>query len=186
MFDSLDLSSEGFISCEKLHEFDEFLHYGPICIQHVHAAVSQICGGDGQGTVRRENFLEVLQELDRRRMVEERAYWDFQALDSNADGRLPLKDALLLFRDSYGENFSMTAWERFLSAREIAEDEVCFDELRMWLCDLPSQYEAPVDKNRLKAEEDKLEELHLTQAMEEYDSAKHSQVMSHSTVSLYG
>ena len=78
----------------------------------------------------------------------------FQALDYTASHRISLRDALLLFREIHGDQFSLTTWRHFLSSRESPDEDVYFDEIRFWLCSLPSG--KPCSDKELKEEENKL------------------------------
>lgn len=53
----------------------------------------------------RPHFIDVLEELERRRSIDEQSYWDFQALDYNGTNRICLKDAFLLFREFHQERY---------------------------------------------------------------------------------
>ena len=61
---------------------------------------------------------QVLQELERRRTLEEQVRWDFMALDRTGSYRISTKDALMLFRNTHGEDFSMKTWHAFLISRD--------------------------------------------------------------------
>ena len=78
----------------------------------------------------------------------------FQALDYTASHRISLRDALLLFREVHGDRFSLATWRHFLSSRESPSSDVYFDEIRFWLCSLPSGN--PCTDKELKEEENKL------------------------------
>ncbi|XP_053377355.1 trichohyalin-like isoform X2 [Mercenaria mercenaria] len=152
MFDTVDLTRKGVVTAEQLHEFCENLYYTPICIQHIEGAIKVVCGSSGMVT--RQEFLDVLTEVERRRATEEEAYWDFQGLDYTGRNRITPSDTLLLFKEIHGEKFSLATWHRFLSSREYPEADVFFDEVRFWLCDLPVG-SACSDKD-LKEEENKM------------------------------
>ena len=115
----------------------------------------------------------MLLEIDRRRHVEEQAQWDFRALDRKGSYRLPLPDALLLFRHTQGENFSLSVWQGFLASRENPTRDVSFDEIRMLLCDVPSK--GSEDCN-LTAELERLDKVQQEETAKEYDAYKKAMV----------
>ncbi|KAH3892170.1 hypothetical protein DPMN_016282 [Dreissena polymorpha] len=78
MFDTIDISRKGTITVEELRQFCELLYFAPVCIQHVEGAVKQVC--ENPAVVRRREFLDVLTDVERRRAVDEQAFWDFQVL----------------------------------------------------------------------------------------------------------
>ena len=84
-------------------------------------------------------FLDVLFELERRRTIEERAWWDFQALDFRGGHRIPLRDALVLMKATHQDKFTMMTWQMFMESREMSNDDVTFNEIRIWLCNPPLQ-----------------------------------------------
>lgn len=59
-----------------------------------------------------------------------------------------------MFKEIHGEKFSLATWHRFVSSREYQEADVCFDEIRFWLCDLPVG--SPCSDKDLKEEENKI------------------------------
>ena len=61
---------------------------------------------------------QVLQELERRRTLEEQVRWDFMALDRTGSCRISTNDGLMLFRNTHGEDFSMKTWQAFLNSRD--------------------------------------------------------------------
>jgi len=76
--------------------------------------------------------------MERRRELEEKVSWDFKCLDMDKNGRISLQSALFLFKTVHENRFSMKLWNSFLSSRCRPEDEVSFDEIRMFLCNTPS------------------------------------------------
>ncbi len=63
-------------------------------------------------------FSQVLQELTRRRQLQEVIRWDFLSLDTTGSGRLSAYQTLLLFRNTLGEDFSLQTWHDFLNTRK--------------------------------------------------------------------
>jgi Ca2+-binding EF-hand superfamily protein len=138
VFDALDPASHGYLTADEIQCFHETLHFTPITKDQVNSAISQICGKSAEGRVHKEFFIQVLQDLDRRKNLEQKVRWDFMALDKSGNYRLPLEDALLLFRETHGEKFSMHVWQAFLRSRVNSDADVYFDEVKIWLCNLPS------------------------------------------------
>lgn len=136
MFDLLDTEMRGYLTSNQLQDFHESLYFSPIDNRQIEAAIRTVCGNDSRGVCPREKFINVLDELDRRKAVEEKVYWDFKAVDVEGKGRISLKTALMLFKAVHNELFSMRTWRSFLSQREIPEADVCFDEIKMFLCNL--------------------------------------------------
>ena len=68
---------------------------------------------------------QVLEDLERRRKLEEQTRWEFMALDKTGNNRISLKDTLMLFKMTHGALFSMQTWNSFLKSRDSeVEDEV--------------------------------------------------------------
>ncbi|CAH1784103.1 unnamed protein product [Owenia fusiformis] len=151
IFDILDPACRGYITLEQLKEFHETLHFTQISQDQVNAASRDIIGENGQGRVQKEYFSPMLQELTRRLSVESKAHWDFQALDHNGSHRIHLKDALVLFKMTHGDQFTMHTWKKFLASREHPEDDIYFDEIKIWLCNKPLG-EPSSDREVLEAE----------------------------------
>ena len=77
-------------------------------------------------------YYKVLQDLERRRSLEEQVRWDFMSLDQTGCTHLPLKDCLLLFSMAHGDAFSLETWRRFLASRgENKEGDASFDEIKV-------------------------------------------------------
>lgn len=136
MFDLLDTEMRGFLTSNQLQDFHESLYFSPIDSRQIEAAIITVCGSDSRGVCPRENFTSVLAELDRRKELEEKVYWDFKTVDVEGKGRISLKTALMLFKAVHNELFSMKTWRSFLAQREFPEADVCFDEMKMFLCNL--------------------------------------------------
>lgn len=139
IFQSLDPSSKGYLKCDQLVDFYETINYAPVPVDQVEAAIVTICGRNRSKDliVSETQFLPVLEEIDRRLQVEQRALWDFHALKTNGSCRVTLKSAMMLFQETLGERFSLSYWKRFLSCREQPNADVYFDEVRLWLCAEP-------------------------------------------------
>ena len=137
MFDLLDAGMTGFLTRDQLQEMHEELYFSPIDSRHIEATIVSVCGHNADGKCAREYFMAVLQELDRRKSLEEKILWDFKTLDAEGHGRITIKSTLFLFKAVHGELFSMQTWKAFLAGRINPQSDVCFDEVKMFLCNLP-------------------------------------------------
>jgi hypothetical protein len=69
----------------------------------------------------------------------------------------------LLFKCVHGEQFSLDIWNRFVSSRLTSYDDVSFDEIKLWLCAIPSgdlSNDNDFDNEREKLENQGGEKLH--------------------------
>jgi hypothetical protein len=97
--------------------------------------------------------------------VEEQARWDFAGLDVFGSGQLPLPAAMMLMQTVHGDGFSLDTWNSFISSRGDRKTAgVSFDEIRLWLCDLPGAEGS--GSKEIGAAKDKLEKT-MTQDAEE-------------------
>ncbi|XP_041349458.1 uncharacterized protein LOC121368777 [Gigantopelta aegis] len=174
VFDHLDTSKRGYVTPPQISELLSSIYVSNIPVSHIEAAIKQICGSDGR--VAKGQFIDILVEIERRQAVEEQAYWDFQALDYNGDHRINLKDALMLFQEFHGENFSLETWHRFLDSRDYSDIDVYFDEIRSWLCDAPIPGSSP--PHLVKEEETRLDELVMNNTEKELTCLKDIQKQS--------
>ena len=151
MFDLLDTDMRGYLTSNQLRDFHESLYFSPIDSRQIEAAIRTVCGADSRGVCPREKFINVLDELDRRKALEEKVYWDFKTVDVEGKGRISLKTALFLFKAVHNDLFSMKTWRSFLSQREIPEADICFEEIKMFLCNLVDG--GPCDEEEFDEEE---------------------------------
>ncbi|XP_052070817.1 trichohyalin-like isoform X2 [Mytilus californianus] len=154
VFSNLDPSCKGFVTLHQVLEFCQSIYHSSISVEQIEHAITQICGSTSSGRVSRQQFIAVLEEIERRRSVEEQAYWDFQALDYKGTNRISLKDALMMFREFHGDRFSLYTWKEFLQSRDDPDEQVYFDEIRLWLCNYPSG--EPASKDQITQEEEQL------------------------------
>lgn len=138
MFDLLDIPSRGYLTIDQLQEFQAEVYFAPLDVQQIEAAITTVCGRKAGGICAKENFGSVVEELGRRVLLEESVGWDFKCLDVTGCGRISLSSTLLLFKCIHGEHFSLGTWENFLSSRPKSCSDVSFDEVKLWLCDLPT------------------------------------------------
>ncbi|RMX39987.1 hypothetical protein pdam_00022972 [Pocillopora damicornis] len=151
MFDLLDTDMRGYLTSNQLQDFHESLYFSPIDPRQIEAAIRTVCGSSSRGLCPREKFMDVLDDLDRRKSLEEKISWDFKSLDIEGKGRISLKTALLLFKAVHNELFSMKTWRSFVSQREYPDADVCFDEIKMFLCNLVDG--GPCEKEEFNEEE---------------------------------
>ena len=137
IFDLLDSKFRGYIDQDQIQEFHVAFYFAPVPWDQIKASVDQICGKDAGGKCSRKHFLQLLFELERRKTAEENAWWDFKALDTRDCDRISIKEALMLFKATHQEHFTMSTWQKFMEARNLSNDDVSFDEIRMWLCNPP-------------------------------------------------
>ncbi|XP_038068700.1 trichohyalin-like isoform X2 [Patiria miniata] len=138
IFDLLDPTCQGFVDADQLQEFHKAFYYKSINSDQIEAAISQVCNGGNRCP--KFCFLDVLLELERRRTIEDRAWWDFQALDSRGTHRISPREALILMKATHQEHFTIQTWQAFLDSRCVPANEgVPFNEIRMWLCNPPLQ-----------------------------------------------
>ena len=113
--------------------------------------------------------LQVLEELERRRVQEDTARWDFAALDKTGNGRITVTDALLLFKMTHGDGFSLRTCNEFLASRTDPVNDLCFDDVRLLLCALPSD-DAACSAKDLEEEEKRLEKKKEEKMREECET----------------
>ncbi|KAL5014535.1 hypothetical protein ScPMuIL_008805 [Solemya velum] len=149
VFQSLDKSCTGFLTVQQLQDFLQQVFYITLSTNQIEAAFKQVCGSRSKG-VTIDTFEDVLCELDRRQNTEEQAYWDFQALDITGANRISLRDAQLLFKEYHGDSFSVKTWQDFLKSRRNPNADICFDEISLWLCNIPVGVGATEDEFRME------------------------------------
>ena len=155
MFDLLDTDLNGYLTSRQLQDFQEELYFSRFDSKQIDAAIATICGHNSDGKCSREHFTTVLDEIERRRTLEEKIIWDFKTLDMEGNGRISLKSTLFLFKTVHGEYFSLKTWQTFVRERKGNEDGVSFDEIKMFLCNLPSG--GPCDEGEFLDAESELE-----------------------------
>ncbi|KAK7499548.1 hypothetical protein BaRGS_00009200, partial [Batillaria attramentaria] len=170
VFDRLDAANVGFVTVDQLMTLHETVYFTPVARDHVEAAVSQVCGPGCGGKVDRDAFTDVLEEVQRRHVLDEQAYWDFQALDFSGSHRIRLQDALTLFQEYHGDAFSLHTWHQFLKSRVDPDADVYFDEIRRWLCDIPSG--EPSADREVRQELSHLEHAQWNHSYHDYEAFK--------------
>lgn len=179
MFDLLDTGMVGYLTSNQLQDFHESLYFTPIDQRQIEAAIMTVCGRDSGGVCPREKFIGVLNELDRRKSLEDKVYWDFKAVDVEGKGRISLKTALMLFKAVHNELFSMKTWRSFLTQRAVPEADVSFEELKMFLCNLVDG--GPCDEQEFGEEE---KAVSLRVCNNKYESLKELEKLQEDEASL--
>lgn len=145
VFTTLDIECKGYIEWIELQEFDATIYdEASLDIEQLEAAIETVCGASSDGKCHRLYFPDIAKELERRHVMEEKIKWDFCALDLESNGRISLESTLFLFKAIHNNRFSNNYWEKFLSERRNPDADVCLDEVKLYLCNIP---EHDVDNN---------------------------------------
>ena len=174
MFDLLDTSLRGYLTVDQLGEFQMEVYFAPLDVRQIEAAITTVCGRNARGKCPKEHFGSVVEELGRRMLLEESIHWDFKCLDVSGSGRISLESALLLFKCVHGDDFSLKTWNNFLSSRPKSFSDVSFDEIKLWLCDLPTG--GPCEEEEYLDEKEALETRRGEQFYEEWSELDRLQV----------
>lgn len=170
LFDTLDVSCQGYIEWIDLQEFDETVYSKPLDIEQLEATINTVCGPSSNGKCRKEYFPDVVRELERRHVMEEKVKWDFRALDVEDVGRISIKSALFLFKAVHGNRFSQAYWRKFLEGRVNPDEDVCFDEAKLFLCNVPEFASANTDEDYLE------QEKAIAERVQQKDYENHSEL----------
>ena len=181
MFDLLDTSLCGYLTVEQLQEFQIEVFFAPLDVRQIEAAIQTVCGRKTDRICRKGHFGGVVEELGRRALLEESIQWDFKCLDVSGSGRISLSSALLLFKCVHGEHFSLQTWNSFVSSRSKRFSDVSFDEIKLWLCALPSG--GPCDDEEFLNEKENLELKASEDLYEEWSELERLQVGNSTTTS---
>lgn len=117
----------------------------------------------------------MIQELQRRRNLEEKLRWDFMSLDKNGNNRLPVADALILFKLTHGDGMSIGKWRKFLASREDPQMDVYWDEIKVMLCDHPDQGS---NEEEYQEESDRLDKAKQQETIDDFEAYQINQVCS--------
>jgi len=90
-----------------------------------------------KGRCKKEYFSDLVREIERRHVMEEKIKWDFRALDKENVGRISLEAALFLFKAVHGNKFSQRYWNLFAENRLDPYEDVYLDEIKLFLCNIP-------------------------------------------------
>lgn len=155
MFDILDTGVTGYLTSSQLHEFYQDIYFSAMDSRQIDGALMTVCGHNSDGRCSREHFLAVLEELERRRSLEDKIYWDFKTLDFEGSDRISIESTLFLFKAVHEDDFSLKTWNSFLKQRSQPENDVSFDEVKLFLCNLPLG--GPCEENDYMQEREELE-----------------------------
>lgn len=84
--------------------------------------------------------------------MEEKIKWDFRALDVEDIGRISVKSALFLFKAVHGDRFSQRYWNSFIDSRLDPSSDVNFDEVKLYLCNIPEFASSNGDQEYIEEE----------------------------------
>lgn len=167
MFDVLDTGLTGYLTTSQLSEFFQDVYFLRLDRNQLEGALQTVCGYNHDNRCSREHFLPILQELERRKSLEEKIYWDFRALDFEGNNRISIESTLFLFKAVHEEKFSLKTWNNFVKHRFDPTSDVSFDEVKIFLCNLPVG--GPCDDGEYFNERDEVSRKH---ADEEYSIVK--------------
>ncbi|XP_032219683.2 trichohyalin [Nematostella vectensis] len=170
MFDLLDTGMRGYLTKEQLLEFHETCYFSALDPRQAEGALLTVCGHNADGRCSREYFSAVLEEFERRKTLEDKIYWDFRALDYEGTNRISIKSALFLFKSVHEDYFSIRTWKAFLDQRERPESDVSFDEIKIFLCNLPVG--GPCEEEEFYKEDESVERMRCDK---EYEAIKELQ-----------
>jgi hypothetical protein len=136
VFDNVDTTLCGFLTAEQVHALYEEANFTKIPFHLVISALCYVCGLDTR-ECKRDQFLPLLTEIERRQQLQEQVYWDFRSLDVRNRGRLSLNDALFLFKSTLQDSFTLKTWELFLQNRPDTTADVTLAELQWALLEPP-------------------------------------------------
>ena len=135
VFDSWARSKE-YLTVQELHQCYSRLRYEGVSLNQVRAAVQTVCTLDACS---REEFTELLGELDRRYALVQDLRWEFNLLAQQYGGTITEDDAILLFKAVHDGYDWKSFWERFINSREqYSGTRITWDEIEVPLCVLLS------------------------------------------------
>jgi len=135
VFDSWARSREC-LTAQEVHQFYSRLRYGGLSLNQVRAAVQSVCPLD---TCSREEFTELLSELDRRYALVQDIQWEFNLLAQQHGGAITEDDAIFLFKAVHDGNDWRSHWQQFIDSRgQQSGTRITWDEVEVPLCVLLS------------------------------------------------
>lgn len=135
VFDSWARSKE-YLTVQEVHQCYGRLRYGGVSLNQVRAAVQTVCSLD---TCSREEFTELLGELDRRYALVQDLRWEFNLLAQQYGGAITEDDAIFLFKAVHDGYDWSSCWKRFVSSRgQQSGTRITWDEIEVSLCALLS------------------------------------------------
>ena len=130
----------GQLDARQIRDIFGTLRLGGVSLQQVKAAVGKVCSQ--AAGCRKEEFGELLKELDRRYFIVQSAQWEFQLLDAEGLKSITEEDGLFLFRAVHKERFMVKSWQAFLAGRLLSGTRITWAEIEVPLCDIPEWAEA--------------------------------------------
>lgn len=134
-FNDADEQNMGELNAEQLRNVYASLRPGGLSIRQTKAAIAEICAAE---TCDICEFMDVLNEMDRRFFLVKELEWEFAMLDGKQLGFISEKDAQFLFQAVYDDFFSHRRWLEFIKSRRVPGSAVSFAEIEVELCDIPS------------------------------------------------
>ncbi|KXJ12055.1 hypothetical protein AC249_AIPGENE28759 [Exaiptasia diaphana] len=154
MFDVLDTGVTGYLTTPQILDFYQEIYFSTLDRRQLEGALMTVCGHNHDNRCPREHFFDVLKEIDRRKSLEEKIYWDFRALDFEGNNRISIESTLFLFKAVHEETFSLKTWNDFIKQRLNPSSDVSFDEVKIFLCNLPVG--GPCDDGEFMQERDEV------------------------------
>lgn len=131
VFDSWARSKE-YLTIQEVHKYYSRLRYGGVSLNQVRAAVECVCSLD---VCSRDEFTELLEELDRRYALVQDVRWEFNLLAQQYGGSITEDDAIFLFKAVHDDNSWKGCWQQFVSSREQQTgNRITWDEIEVSLC----------------------------------------------------
>lgn len=140
VFDSWVRTKEQ-LDIHEVHKYYGRLRYGGVSLNQVRAAVQSVCSLD---TCSRDEFTELLGELDRRYALVQDVRWEFNMLAEQYGGAITEDDAIFLFKAVHDGYDWRSCWREFVSSRgERMGTRITWDEIEVSLCAQPSLEDDP-------------------------------------------
>ena len=131
VFDSWARSKE-YLTIQEVHHCYSRLRYGGVSLNQVRTAIQTVCLLDACS---RDEFTELLGELDRRYALVQDLQWEFNLLAQQYGGSITEDDAIFLFKAVHDDYDWRSCWQRFISSRERQSGtRITWDEIEVPLC----------------------------------------------------
>ena len=132
VFDSWARSKE-YLSVQEVHQCYGRLRYEGVSLNQVRAAVQTVCSS--LGACSRDEFTELLGELDRRYSLVQDLRWEFNLLAQQYSGSITEDDAIFLFKAVHDGYDWRSCWEQFVNSRgQQSGTRITWDEIEVPLC----------------------------------------------------
>ena len=142
LFDIKAPSTTRSLNPRQILEIYHSLRLEGVSLNQVHAAIAKVCSEPPN--CQREEFKDLLQELDRRYFILKSAKWEFSLLDRQNMQTISEQDVLFFFRAVHRSCFTFQSWQGFLNGRSYPATRVTWEEIEVPLCDIPEWAEAQV------------------------------------------